>query len=333
VRGRMSNIVSPAPAYRDRRAGLILFGAIHLILGVLCVIWLLGIAAGSEIGARGGGPPAPMLAQTLMVYGMLAFYFFVAGIGSIRARRWARAVILAVSWIWLVSGVISSLTMIFWIPRMLVLVPPSAQSVFIATTVAVSVILYIVVPLAFILFYRSPQVAATFAARDPVPRWTDRVPLPVLAMVMVTAAGSLVLVSLLPRPVVPLFDTILTGPPAIIVILALAGLLAFISLQLYRLRRSAWWTLLLLQVVGGIVMMITFARSDPNSLYGAMGLMTPQMQAMHVERIAGDPGFWVVTIGAWIGYLLFLLWLRRFFTGAPPQTRAADTRAVNVGQV
>jgi hypothetical protein len=76
-------------------------------------------------------------------------------------------------------------------------------------------------------------------------------------------------------------------------------------------------------VVGGITMMITFARSDLKSLYGTMGLMTPQMQAMHVERIAGEPRFRVITV-ACIGYLVFLLWLRRFFTGAPPRTRAAD---------
>lgn len=311
--------------YRDRRTGLLIFGILHILLGALCVILMLGVAAASEIQTRRGGPPVPMLAQTLLVYAVFTFYFVTIGIGSIRARRWARAVALAVSSIWAILGVGSIASLFFTIPRMLVLIPPSRTTAVVTIMVSTSVILYFLVPMAFVLFYRSPHVRATCEARDPKPRWTDRAPVPVLAVSIILAFTAIVLVATLAHPAVPLPGTILTGASAMVVILGIAGLFAFLSVQFFRLKRSAWWTLVLLQVAAAIVWTLTLRTFDVNAWYQATGVpVTPQVQVMHLERLFHSAAFQAVTIAVWIAYLALLVWMRRYFTGAVPRTRAGD---------
>jgi hypothetical protein len=320
---------SPAPAYRDRSTGLVVFGILHILLGVICTLVVLGAVVASELAERRGGavmPPSSM-SYVIIVNSVAAIYGFVAGIGSIRARRWARAIVLAVSWIWLVGGAVSMLSLIFLLPKMRVLVPPSQETMFMTLQIVVSAIIYVIVPLAFVLFYRQNDVALTCAARDPRPRWTDRVPLPVLALVLVMAFSSVVLLGMVARPVFPLFGTILTGAPAMLVLFAVAVLMAWLSIQLYRLRLSAWMTVLALQILGGATALITFARLDVNHYYDTLGLSTPQTRAMHLEQMFHDPLLWALMLAVWIGYVAFVVWLRRYFVGAGPRTRAADAVA------
>jgi hypothetical protein len=315
----------PPLTYKDRSAGLTVFGVLHILIGALCVLMLLATAAASELAARRGGQAIPMLAQTLLVYAFFVFYFVVIGIGSIRARRWARAIALAVSWIWLIFGIASLASMFFTIPRMLVLIPPSRAHIVIGIMIAASTVIYLIIPVTFILFYRSPDVAATCVARDAKPRWTDRAPVPVLAVSLLLAFAAVMLIGMLAHPALPLLNTILTGAPAMIVILGLAALLAVLSVQFFRLRRSAWWTLVLLQIAGGIVSAFTFSRFDVAAYYAALGVpITPQMQVMHIEQLFRDPLLWAVMAAVWIGYIALLVWMRKFFTGAVPRTRAGD---------
>ena len=43
-------------------------------------------------------------------------------------------------------------------------------------------VFFVILPAVWIFFYKSRQVKATCEARDPVARWTDACPLPVLAL-------------------------------------------------------------------------------------------------------------------------------------------------------
>jgi hypothetical protein len=304
-----------ATPFRDRRGGLIFFGILHILLGLLAVLVILLTIAAVEIARRRGEVVAPQasLGPNLLIYAIFAVYAFSVGVGSIRGRRWARAMALAVSWIWLVSGVLSAVMLIVIMPQVMVLVPPSASAIVVAVTATVVLLFYIVLPAAFILFYRRSDVRATCEARDPRPRWTDRVPVPVLAISLVLAFGAIVLIGNIGRSVVPILGVTLTGPAATLTLVALAALLAWLSLQLYRLKESAWWTLILLQIIGGIVALMTLLRTDINALYERMGLMTPQLRSLHLEQVFRQPLLWTVLGIAWTDYLAFLIWLRRYF--------------------
>ncbi|HEY8133972.1 MAG TPA: hypothetical protein VII12_19000 [Thermoanaerobaculia bacterium] len=303
--------------YKDRSAGLVFFGIVHILLGLLFAGLALLTIAGAELARRGGTPMPPQtsIAQNLLIYSLLAAYAFTIGVGSIRGRRWACALAAAFSWLWLLTGIVSGAMLIIFMPRLLQMVPPASAPIVIGCIVAIVAVFYLLLPLSFVLFYQRADVRATCAARDPKPRWTDRVPVPVLALCILLGFAALVLIANVGHPVVPILGTILTGPPAALTLIALAGLLGWLAVQLYRLKESAWWTVVLLQVIGGILGALTFARININRLYEAMGMMTPQLRGLHLEQIFDNPILWIFVAATWIGYLAFLIWLRRYFVG------------------
>ena len=83
----------PEP-HKDRRSGLVVFGALQILLGLFFFLVLLRTAATARVN----------VAQSLFFIGVFTFYLVVTGIGSIRGRRWARALIAAVSGAWTVFG-------------------------------------------------------------------------------------------------------------------------------------------------------------------------------------------------------------------------------------
>lgn len=254
------------------------FGIVQLLVGAVCALMLLGVVA---------GPETPATASSVFVFGMAAFHFVTAGVGSIRGRRWARAMSLVVAALWLAAGVVTTLAM-------LVLVPKLGGSI--GTRGVVGLALSVAVPALLVGFYRRDEVRLECERRDPRRRWTDRVPAPVLALVLVMGSAAAWLLVTLSRPAVPLFGTVVTGAPAALTLLALAVLCAFLAVQLYRLKESAWWTVVLLQIAGCSVAAVTISRGG--------------------GPLARDPVVWLFTIATWVGYLLFLLWVRRYFTGA-----------------
>ena len=77
-----------------------------------------------------------------------------------------------------------------------------------------------------VLFYRGPNVRATFEAKDSSVPWTDRVPAPVLALTLLLVFAGVGALLALSYGVLPLFGTLLTGVPAVLGILVSAALCA-----------------------------------------------------------------------------------------------------------
>jgi len=316
--------------WKDRSAGLIIFGAIQILFGVGAVCMLFGMAAASELQSRGSGAapiPATSLVATVVMYALLAVYFFTVGIGSIRKRRWARALSLVVSALWLFVGIVGVGAVAIMMPHLSAAIRPSAEVAIMTTVMVVTGTIYIAIPLALFPFYRSPHVKATCEARDPVPRWTDRVPVPILALVLMMASAAVSVIACVAYGIAPVFGVVLTGAPAIIVLVAMAALCAFVAVRLYQLKRSAWWTVVLLIVIGIVNAAYTFTRLDLDKLYEQMGIMTPQLRAMHLADLYRDPMLWVLMGVSWLAFLGYVIWTRRFFDVPPPRTRAGDTVA------
>ena len=101
----------PVP-YKDRKTGLAVFGAIQIAMGALCALFVPLMIMGMLVAAvkdKGADEALSMRAMIpgLLVYVLLAIWFIWMGIGSILARRWARALCLVASWLWLISGITS----------------------------------------------------------------------------------------------------------------------------------------------------------------------------------------------------------------------------------
>ena len=315
---------NPPPSHRDRRTGLILFGTLEILLGCLCLLMIGFMVLGQQMLARSTGAPASM---RMMIPGMLfyagaAVAFVWLGVGSIQCRRWARALVLILAWVWLFTGLLLVPIMAWLMPRIMASAPAGAQALPVSATVVIVVVqiafmsaFFILLPGALVLFYRSRNVKETCEARDPVRRWTDACPLPVLAGVCLMAWGTILMLGLALSgfAMLPFFGILLTGLPGTLAMIGVACVVFWIGRNWYRLKVSGWWALVAVTIVFAISNALTFARVDLIEVYQKLGY--PQAQIDLIQRqgwmtnsfMARGSLIWVLPM---LGYLL---WVKRYF--------------------
>ena len=83
------------PDYRDRRTGLIVFGALTASMGAVLLLFvpLVLLAQFARANTTGVAPASQRLIPGIIICGALATTFMWLGIGSILCRRWARALL------------------------------------------------------------------------------------------------------------------------------------------------------------------------------------------------------------------------------------------------
>lgn len=109
-------LIEGSTGFRDRKGWLIFFGIIEILMGLVCLLMMgvMLLAASAATGAA--AMPLKSLIGALFMYGLMAAFFIAMGIGSILARRWARAIMLMVSALWLVVGVVGLIMMFAVLP-------------------------------------------------------------------------------------------------------------------------------------------------------------------------------------------------------------------------
>lgn len=317
--------------FRNRKVGLIIFGIVQLIFGGFCALAIPLMIFGMVMSAKvaESTPDAPpmtvgMMIPSIAIYVMLATALIALGIGSILARRWARALTLVASWMWLVMGTISVIAMMFLFPAMFSKIsagspsmPGGVEVVMMVVMVGMMSFIYIIIPGAFVLFYRSPHVKATCETLDPKPRWTDRCPLPVLGVSLLFGWSALFMPFMgFYGWVMPFFGTYLHGLGGAAMALVMFGLLLWLAAGCYRLQLAAWWGALALTSIGGISACITFDRVGLAEMYKLMNLPVEQadlveaMMPLSAVMMAG------MAIGA-VGFATYLFFIRHFFVQPP----------------
>jgi MFS family permease len=316
--------------YHDRKAGLIVFGILTMLTGcvmallVPLIIWAQFVAAETThvpVNSRAMIPAA-------IFCGLFSVTFIWLGIGSILTRRWARALLLISSWTWLTIGIVSMAYLAFLLPQIMAVLDSNVRSsqtrapkelmtfVMIAQGIF-SLIIYVILPGIWVLFYRSKNVRITCEVRDPVPRWTDHCPLPVLAVSIWAALGAvtMLLFPFLYGGVLPFFGVFLSGISGTAVGLVIAGLWGYSAWALYRLERTGWWIFLVGMCLLSLSAFVTYWRHDLSEMYRLMGY--PEQQIAQLQQFnavfKGQTLAWstVIFIVPCVGYLLYV---RRFFT-------------------
>ena len=324
-----------APGMKDRKTGLVVFGIFGILLGALCALAVLMMLLGQLIQPQGPSTPpinASSMIAGVLFYILLAVWFIWLGIGSIRARRWARALLLISSWGWLISGICGLVFMVLIMPGMWDQMakdrqmPPEAVAVFKFVMIGFMAIFYIVIPGAWSLFYGSKHVKATCEWRDQQVRWTDKCPLPVLALSLLSGVYAVCMPAMgLYGWAIPFFGTVLNGAAGALVALTGACLLGYLAWGLYRLRVAAWWCAVCLVTLGGISTSLTFSRVNLMDLYAKMGFSAQQLEMM---KQLLSPQFQAgIKLGSGLGVvvaLAYLLFVRRYFTlpAASPNKRS-----------
>jgi len=320
------------PEFKDRSVWLVVFGIFQILLGAICALMvplmiLAMVAAANLEKSAGGNIIAGTQISGALLFLILAVWFIWMGIGSIKAKRWARALILTTSCIWLVCGLIGFIVVVVFMPEILDLMERSGQllhkpanirssfkiGIYIAM-VPMSVI-FLIIPGFLVLFYGSKNVKTTCEFRDQNIRWTDKCPLPVLALSL--WFGFSAIITVLPAfqgCVIPLFGFILSGFPGAVVIFVNELLLVYLIWGTYKLKMTAWWGAVAYVVVWSISAIITFSRMDFMEFYEKMNYSEQQLERL--RQLDFMQSQYMYMIGFYLFMLLklgYLMYTRKFF--------------------
>jgi MFS family permease len=318
--------------FKDRTVGLILFGLIEMLAGLLVLLGFAFIAFLSFIGDSlpntPSAPSAAALSSGLLVT-MSALYLGLAtalislGIGSMLGRRWARSLSLVLAWMALFAGSYATVaTILIWpyIKDMLEVTaaagPEIPRAIFLLPLVLL-VVFMVIVPGAFVLFYRSADVRATCELKDPKPRWTDSRPLPILALVFMLASGVLAPLYLpASGGLFMAFGLILKGATALLAALALAAISAWCAWRVWQLDLRGWWATLIFWLGIGTANVMMFDPDRQRLLYQEMGLPPEQVELVTAQAFPLKAMAPMMAISL-LALLAFLLYLRQFFERRP----------------
>jgi hypothetical protein len=320
------------PTHSDRGTGLMVFGVFQIILGLLAALMvpLVALSAFMSRLSPGGTMRAGQFLSGVATYAFVAAVLLALGIGSVQMKRWARALTLVTSWYWLIMGALVTvlLTAVLPVTMRTVLAqmkqsgpdaPSPAASTAVMAVILTLLIIFmafflVLVPLAFVIFYGRKDVAETCRHRDPVERWTDRTPLPVLfaSVVLFTGAVYLLLTGVT-TPLFPFFGRYLTGVAGAGCFLAMAALDIYLAIAIFRLQAAAWWIAICTLAIRLFSMALTYARADMMKAYSKMGMSDAQLQMMNSSpMLRGHVLLWwsLLSMLFFFGYLL---WLKRYF--------------------
>ena len=319
----MTNPVSGE--YHNRTTGLIIFGILEIVMGALSLLMAVTVLLGGLLAGHAGGEmPLRALIPGVGVYVLVGIVAIWLGIGSMLARRWARALWLCVSGVGLVLGLVSipfGAMVAANLPRQMAAsgqpqLPPAGMVVVQVVVIGIMAFFYVIIPGALFLFYRSPQVKHTCETRDPQEGWTDRCPLPVLALSLFTAFSGFGMLFLIAYGgVFPLFGTYATGALGCALALVGGGVMLGLARGLYRLRIGAWWGVLAFMLIMTISGTVTLWHADLGELYARMGfdsrMTAASTQFGQMSLMRWMAPVWVIP---WVGWLLYV---RRYFRVAP----------------
>ena len=332
--------VYDAPVYKDRGTGLVVFGVFQIILGLLAALMVPFAVLGAFMSrlAPGGGAMRPgQLISGVATYAFASAALIGLGVGSVQMKRWGRALTLVTSWYWLIMGALVTVLVTAVLPVLMrgVLAQmkqtgsdaPSADvstgvmAVILTVMIVFMAFFLVVVPIAFVVFYSRQDVAETCRRRDPVERWTDRTPLPVLgaSVALFTGAVYMLLVGLT-TPMFPFFGRYLTGIPAAGCLVALAALDLYLAIALFRLQSTGWWIAIVASPVRMLSMILTYGRADLMQAYSKMGMSDAQVQMLNSNPMfRGHIILWwsLISVLLFFGYLV---WLKRHFKAPAPAT-------------
>jgi hypothetical protein len=247
----------------------------------------------------------------------------------VQTKRWARALTLVISWYWLITGVLVTVLMTAVLPmamRTVLHAQPKApgqsaavsagvMAVILTIIIALAALFLIVIPIAFVIFYGRSDVAQTCRYRDPVERWTDRVPLPVLGASVVFVAQALYLLSAgLTAPLFPFFGRYLTGIPAVAGFFAVAALDGYLAVAFFGVKPVAWWVAILLAPLRLLSMAVTFSRADLVQAYSRLGWSDAQMRVLNSSPLFRSHAVLWWSLISSVLFFVYVLWLKRYFT-------------------
>jgi hypothetical protein len=318
----------PPVEFKDRSPGLIVFGILTILLGCLSGLLVPLMFLGQMMAVKATHAPSNIqaLIPGMFMYGAMAVVLIWLGIGSIKARRWARALLLTFSWSWLVLGIVTLIFMVIALPQFLTAMqsatppgqpalPPGAKFMMMLIPMLMLTVFFLILPGVWIFFYQSNHVKATCETRDPVARWTDACPLPVLAVSLWLGLSALMM-PVMPftyHGAIPFFGTFISGLPGTVLYLVIAAIFGYSAWAMYKLDPRGWWLVFIGLCLFSISNIITYARHDVMELYRLMGYPAAQLEQMQKFNFLKSGTMIWGSLLFTLPFLGYLIYVKKFF--------------------
>jgi hypothetical protein len=312
-------VIAESDPKRDRAVGLVVFGTLDVLVGVVCfalAMFLLIVV--SAAGLHGMKPVHYWMVMLLLFY--LTGWFIVMGLGSIKARRWARALLLVGGWVAVFFGTLALALILYVLPEMFNLladspvIPEGSVLGILYFSTAVLIILQIIFPLVAIAFYGLKSVQATCERINPSLSWTDHCPLPLLAMSFISVIGSLSIVTAsTTNYTVFLFGNVVSGGAGMFVVLIISVACGYVGWGAFSRKMHAWWGAYALVLLTSGSMMLTFSEMDMQELYGHMGYSVEQVDQLREAYLISPTTLTFISCAWGIMACVYLIWVRDCF--------------------
>ena len=180
------------PRFAKWRTGGIVFGIIAIVIGGLsgCLGLLVPLTL---LAPQQQNRPAGAIIGALLLYVIVAVALIWLGVGAVKMRRWVRPLVLTLGTLILVVGFWDLVAMAFWFPAIAKTTPgngaaPALSGGMIPISLVVAILMLgfmlLIIPGAFVWFYKKQEMKEALEYFDAVERWTDRCPIPVLGIVV-----------------------------------------------------------------------------------------------------------------------------------------------------
>ena len=322
---------------------LLVVGIFFIIAGALCGCGVLTMPMALFAPRPPNSPPPPRISNIVIgafVYAFLCAALLSLGIGCIRKRRWVRPLVIVFGWIGLIGGVIGLIIWGFTLPQMANAMraatppgspapPPALFNIIVGFMTVFFAFIYVIIPATLLWLFRSSDVQSTLEHYDPQPRWTDGVPLPVLALAALLALGAFWALMAMLQGWFAAFGIVIGGAPARIASIILAGVFAAAAWLTFHRRPAGWWLAMLLFLLSPLAWITTLLTRDLMDIYRSMGMTDAELSAIANVRVMNSTVMAAAVAALALASIAFTWHVRKYFMSQtlqigetpPPQSR------------
>ncbi len=261
-------------------------GVIFLVIGIVAAVmgpiemycfYLFG--SGGRFHYPGFGFGSLMFANVAVQiagYYLIAAVFVPLGYGHLTLRGWARALVEALLWCWMVVGV----PLVVFFVLVLLQAKPLSTSV-LPLLGLVCVMLYPIAPAGLLYFYRRADVRAAFDSHDAIRTRLDKIPLSILVHGILLT--FFVLVHHLPilfNGLVPFMGSFLVAMDGFTLSAFVILGLVLLSVGVFARRMWAWWGSILYLVFMGVSTILTLLKVNFQEMIGLVDFPAKEYAAL-----------------------------------------------------
>jgi hypothetical protein len=336
----------PSAPLGDSKPLLVVTGLLLILGGIGCgggmATW---VTAAWQIAVRAGTPVEfpheelahlpPSRIMVAIVYAGFGLGAAWLGLGCILTRRWAWKLALSAGWFWVLSVVTGVISSAFILPRYIEVFtnlsrvslprgsgapsPMPVDAIYRIVLILLGLIgtMLVLAPgIALIIVFGLKSTRVTCEFRDPKPRWTDAVPIPVLVLWLHLLTTAFALIAVAPGywglvPIAVAVNPLVSVP----VWTSLVTAMVVASRDVAALRMRGWWLSLVIVISFGATGAFITQHLDPTVAYQNVSI--PEEQKQKLIQVSTKLSSWVTPAVSSVLIACYVFWLRRFFEPAP----------------